>query len=123
MKFFTVLSLGFLFLHCFALFAVPFEGARLTEANIKSLHNGKCEEFSANSMSAKSAMPGKLIDIVSQENFITVKILSCTIKQVTFEYYLILENNIWIMFDAESIVITDNKTDDQNGNQTTGQNH
>lgn len=87
-------------------FASPFKGATLNENELRDLYNSQCNEFMVYSSSAKSAMPEKLVDILSQgEQLITAKVLSCTFKGTVFEFYLENHEGQWVMFDAESITI------------------
>jgi len=87
-------------------YSLPFKGDTLPEMEIRQLYESQCKEFMVNSASSKSAMPEKLVKILSQgEKLITAKVLACELKGVVFEFYLTQKGNQWIMYDAESITI------------------
>ena len=90
-----------------AAYAEPFEGAKLSEKEIRALYNSHCSQFMVDSTSSKSAMPRKLEDILNQgERLITAKVLSCNLRGIVFEFYLEKSSGQWVMFDAESITIS-----------------
>lgn len=91
---------------CNIVYAIPFTGATLNEAEIQSLYKYQCKEVMVDSSSAKNAMPPKLTEILSQgEKLVKVKILTCPLNNVSFQYFLVERDRVWVMYDAESLVI------------------